>query len=103
MYFYPHQGHFLIALRQEGRERGIGEKHQCEGEASIGCLLYAPGWGIEPAISACELTGNQARNPLVIGRRSNQLSHTSQDAFLFFKGFQGNVCVLFRVNHFYHA
>ena len=38
----------MILERGEGREKE-GEKHQCERETLIDCLLYMPQLGTEPA------------------------------------------------------
>ena len=39
----------LFVFRERGREREReGEKHQCVGETSIGCLLHAPNRGPGP-------------------------------------------------------
>ena len=40
--FYPPPGYFFIVIRERERK---GEKHQCEREASFGCLPYVPGAG----------------------------------------------------------
>ena len=66
---------FPIAFSERGRER---EKHQCERETSIGCLLYAPGLGNKPTTQACAQTGNQTHSFSVTEQRSNQLSHVGQ-------------------------
>ena len=39
--------------------RRKGEKHQCERETSISCLLHAPQPGTEPATQACVPTGTK--------------------------------------------
>ena len=49
--------YFVIAFREKGRERE-GEKHQCERETSIGCLLHSPDPGTKPKTQACALIGN---------------------------------------------
>ena len=46
----------LIFEREEGRER---EKHQCEREAPIGCLLDVPLLRIEPTTQVCALTKDE--------------------------------------------
>ena len=38
---------YLFLERREGRERE-GEKHRCERETLISCLLHAPNWGPGP-------------------------------------------------------
>ena len=49
---------FILEL-WEGRERGRGgEKHQCEREMCIDCLLYVPLSRIKSATQACALTRN---------------------------------------------
>ena len=55
---------FLIFLTFDFRERGRrgereGEKHRCERETSIVCLLYVPQTGPELTTQACALTGNR--------------------------------------------
>ena len=54
----------LLLEREEGGERNIDvkEKHQF-----FFCLPYMPKPGIEPATLVCASTGNQTRNPLVMG------------------------------------
>ena len=65
-----------IAFKEIGKEK---QKHnKCKREASVGCLVYAPGLGIEPTTWVHALTGNQIHNPSVTGQRFNQLSHASQ-------------------------
>ena len=71
----------LILEKGEGRVRerkGEGEKHQCERETSIHCLLYAPRGGTEPSAAACALTRNRTITFWFMGWCSNQLSHTDQ-------------------------
>ena len=46
----------FIAFREKGRERDR------ERETSIGCLLYEPWPGIEPATQVCALTGNETHH-----------------------------------------
>ena len=46
-------------FRERGREgEREGEKHRCEREMSIGCLLCTPQPGTKPATQACALTEN---------------------------------------------
>ena len=43
--FYLKNLFFIVYFRERGREgEREGEKHWCERETSIGCLLYAPDW-----------------------------------------------------------
>ena len=54
--------HILFNFFSDFRERGRkgereGEKHQCERETLIDCLLYAPLLGSESATQACALMG----------------------------------------------
>ena len=51
---------FYQFFLERGRE---GEKHQCEGETSIGCLSYVPQPGTEPATQTCAQTGNRTCGP----------------------------------------
>ena len=65
---------FFIVFRKSSMEKGgKKEKHRCEREALIGCLLYVP----LPAIIGAQ-TGDGPHKLSVVGRRSNQLSHTNQ-------------------------
>ena len=49
----------FIYFREKGKEREReGERHRCERETSIGCLLYAPIPETEPVTQVCALTGN---------------------------------------------
>ena len=71
----------LILEREEEREV---EKHWCEREALISCLLHAPQPGTKPTTQACALTGNWTGDLLVCGTMPNQLSHTGQGWNSFF-------------------
>ena len=69
----------LIDFREKGQEgEGAGEKHQCERETSVGCLLYMPGLGNTPTSWPCALTRNRTGDFLVCGVMPNQLSHAGQ-------------------------
>ena len=64
-FFNPHPRMCLLILeRKEGKER---ERNIDVRETSIGCLLYTPQLGIEPATLECALTQNQTHNLLVYG------------------------------------
>ena len=70
--------------REQRREGGRGEEHQCERETPISCLSYAPHLGTEPATQACALTGNQTSDLLLCQTMANQPSHTGQDYIEYF-------------------
>ena len=64
---------FIFDFRERGREReGEEEKHQCERETLIACLLQAPQLGTEPETQACALTRNQSATFWFEGRRLGQ-------------------------------
>ena len=70
---------YLFILRERGREgEGEGEKHRCEKESSIGCLLHRPGPGMNPKMYPDQEL-NQQPFPSFCGMVPNQLSHTGQD------------------------
>ena len=70
---------FLNLFLERGREgESKGEKHPCERETSISCLLYTPRPGTKLAIQPCALTGNWTCNLLLCRTMPSQLSHTSQ-------------------------
>ena len=94
-FFILTQGHFFIALRERGRQRGREREKRSMRERSISWLplicsptrhthldwrFYAliPRPRIEPATWVCALTRNLNCNLLVMGQCSNQLSHTCQ-------------------------
>ena len=52
--------------------KGEGEKHQCERETLISCLLYVPQPGTKAATGACALTGNRTNNLLSCGTLPNR-------------------------------
>ena len=59
----------LIDLREKGWEgEEEGEKHQCERETSVGCLLHVSLPGIKPATQIYAQTGNETYDLLVYGR-----------------------------------
>ena len=46
---HPHTFNILFIFRERGRDgERAGEKHQCEREKSVGCLLHAPNQGPGP-------------------------------------------------------
>ena len=60
-------------FRARGREgERESEKHRCERETSISCLLYTC-QGTEPATQVCALTGNRTSDLSVCGTTPNQL------------------------------
>ena len=65
-------------FRERGRE---GEKHPCEREKSIGCVLHAPWLGSKPATQACALTQNRTHELSVCGMTLNPLNHTGHSRF----------------------
>ena len=67
----------LFIFRERGREgEREGEKHQCERETSIGCLLYMPP---PPNPGMCpDQESNQ--QPFALWDDTQTLSHTSQDS-----------------------
>ena len=69
------QGYVFIAFRER---RGEREKHLCEREAFIGCLLYTAGPGVKATIWVCALTWNWTHDLSVTGPHSDQVSRTSQ-------------------------
>ena len=76
-FFYKFLHIYLFMSREQGREEEReGEKHWCERETLIGCLLNEYCLGIEPTTQACALTGNQTTD--LCGMSPNQLSQTSQ-------------------------
>ena len=68
-YFYPQQ---RIAFRERKKGREVGRETWMARVASTACFPYMP------TTQLCVLPRNQTCNLLVIGQRSNQLSHTSQ-------------------------
>ena len=61
IYYYYYFLSFLEDMPVDFRERGKegekkGEKHQCEREISIGCLLHAPWLRTKLSTQACTLT-----------------------------------------------
>ena len=69
----------FIDSKERGRDgEREGEKHPCEREISISCILHPPRLGTEPATQACALTGNQTSGSLLCGMTPNQQNHTSQ-------------------------
>ena len=82
-FFSLHPRTFCFSLLLErGRER---EKHRCEREASIGCLLEVPrqgivppGPGLAPTAYLRVLTGNWTCDLSVVGQCSSHLSRTGQ-------------------------
>ena len=66
-----------------------GEKHRCERETLISCLLYVPQIGTKPTTQACTLTRKQTSHLLVCGTTPNQLSHTGQCCLALF-----NICAM---------
>ena len=51
IYILFFKGFYLFIFRERGREGDReGEKHWCEREISIGCLLHAPSW--EPGLQS---------------------------------------------------
>ena len=63
-----------IDFTERGRE---GEKHQCERQTLIVCLLHNPWLGTKPATQACVLTGNRTSNLLLCGMTPTTDSHWS--------------------------
>ena len=61
------------------RERGMeGEKHWCERETWMGCLLSMPWPGTGLQLKTCTLTGIRTSDILLCRMMPNQLSHTGQ-------------------------
>ena len=77
---------FLEKEEEKGGERER-EKHRCDREVSISCLLYVPQLGIEAAIQACVLTMDQSQTAWCMGRHSSQLSHIGQGWMDFSKAY----------------
>ena len=69
IYFFGHRG-------REGEKEG--EKHRCERQTSIICLLYTPEPVTEPTAQACAPARNQTSNLLLCRRTPSQLSDMSQ-------------------------
>ena len=67
---------YLFLEREEWRE--MERERNVMWDRTMGCLLYAPWLGPEPATQACALTGNRARDLLLGGMMPNQLSHAGQ-------------------------
>ena len=72
LYFFLQSSHkdVLIDLQREEKGGREGEKHQCERETSIGCLLYGPQLWTKPATQTCALMGNRTVDLLVYGMMS---------------------------------
>ena len=60
---------FIYYLESEREEEREGEKHWCERERELGCLLYIP--------------GNQTGDLSLFETTPNQLSHTGQGLFFY--------------------
>ena len=69
---------FIYVFRERRREgEREEEKHQCERETLIGCLLYAPRQGTKPATQACTLTRNRTYDLSLCGTRPPTEPHES--------------------------
>ena len=76
----------FIDFRERGREgKREGEKHQCEKETRISCLLHMPLTGDQaPDPGMCPAwLGIEASTFQFMGGCSNQLSHTGQVFIIF--------------------
>ena len=77
IYFYPHPRTCFLILEGGGRDEGESEKHRCERETLIGCLIGAligdqtPNPGIFPGQGS-------NRDLWLMGWCANQLRRTSQ-------------------------
>ncbi|KAM5315095.1 uncharacterized protein AAES06_020556 [Glossophaga mutica] len=72
----PNWSRVLAAPNRPGAEPRLpppreGEKHRCDGEIMISCLLDAPRPGTEPTTYACALTRHQTRGLSLFGMRPN--------------------------------
>ena len=63
-------------MRREGER--VEDKHGCERETLISCLLDVPSRETEPTTQECALTGNQTCDLSVCKRAPNQLSQPAR-------------------------
>ena len=79
----------FIDFREEGKGGREGEKHWCEREALIGCLLYVPLQGLKHNLGmypdqGLNLTGNWTCD-LLLHRMMLQPSEAHLPGLIFFK------------------
>ena len=55
----------MLRERKREKEKESKEKHPCERQTSICCLLPGPRMGIEPATQTCALTRKRTHDLLV--------------------------------------
>ena len=72
--------------REEGRERNR-EKHQCEREALMGCLLYVPLLGLNLQPRNVPWPGTEPAAFWWMGQCSNQMSYLARAILVFLKLF----------------
>ena len=78
---------FLKSLFYLFLERGEGREKEGERNINVWLPLMCPPPGNWPTTQACDLTGDQSRDPLALRLALNPLSHTSWGIYVLLKLF----------------